>query len=127
MAFATAHNFLTPCGAMGGKRKNQQAIHDKFLQVALGEMLKFHPVYRFYIYFAYLGCQSDRLVKTIYFMEKTHKGKSPKQKGTSMSFYINDDIVQEVRKDAKDQKRSNSFIVNEILEEHYKQQGRLTD
>ena len=53
-------------------------------------------------------------------------GKS-KQKGTSITFYIDDKVIEEILKDAADNDRSKSYIANNILQQYYINQGRLTD
>lgn len=61
-------------------------------------------------------------------MGKKHNDEPSKTaKGSSITFYINDKVIAQILKDAKDDKRSKSYIVNEILEQYYLEQGRLTD
>lgn len=59
-------------------------------------------------------------------MGKSTKTPDSKQQGSSITLYIDNDVIDEITKDAKDQRRSKSFIANEILRDHYNQQNRLT-
>lgn len=58
-------------------------------------------------------------------MGKSQKTPDSKQQGSSITLYIDNDIIQEIGKDAKEQRRSKSFIANEILKDHYKKNERL--
>ncbi len=48
-----------------------------------------------------------------------------KQRGKSQTFYIDEPVLKEIKIDAKKKKRSKSFIVNEILREHYTSKDRI--
>lgn len=48
-----------------------------------------------------------------------------KQRGKSQTFYIDEPVLNEIKIDAKKKKRSKSFIVNEILREHYTSNDRI--
>ncbi|GEM_PF-6243094 len=54
---------------------------------------------------------------------KTPDSKQPK--GSSITLYIDNDVIQEITKDAKDQRRSKSFIANDILKTYYTDQERI--
>ena len=58
-------------------------------------------------------------------MGKSTKTPDSKQQGSSITLYIDNDIIQEITNDAKDQRRSKSFIANEILRKYYLDQDRL--
>jgi hypothetical protein len=47
------------------------------------------------------------------------------KRGQSVTVYLSGQVIDLVKKDAKDDKRSVSYIVNKILEEHYKTEGKL--
>ena len=58
-------------------------------------------------------------------MGKSTKTPDSKQQGSSITLYIDNDIIEEFSKDAKDQRRSKSFIANEILRKYYIEQDRI--
>lgn len=51
--------------------------------------------------------------------------KGKKQTGKSVSVYLDNEVVREVEKDADQQDRSNSYIVNRILRSHYEKEKRI--
>jgi uncharacterized protein YdaU (DUF1376 family) len=46
------------------------------------------------------------------------------QRGKTVSVYLDNDLDQLVVKDAEEQERSKSQIINKIVREHYKAQGK---
>ncbi len=59
--------------------------------------------------------------------EQTNKAMSKNEdtKGQSVTVYLSSQIVELVKQEAKQDDRSVSYIVNKILEDHYKKTGRL--
>lgn len=51
--------------------------------------------------------------------------KNKNQKGQSVTVYLSKKVITEVMKDSDDQDRSVSYIVNKVLEKHYKEENRI--
>lgn len=51
-------------------------------------------------------------------------GKNKTKKGDSHSIYFDDDVWDKLNKEARDNRRSRSFIINEAIEKYLKKRGK---